>query len=84
MNVKKPPTYDKTENSRNFLGIYLGVEKDHYENAQWLKREEKRCKGLEGQIWEEIMVENLKKPSEITEMEITRNRKSSQLLVEQF
>ena len=84
MNVEKPPTNVKTENSRNFLGKYLGVEKDHYENAQWLKREGKRCKGLEGQVWEEIMVEDLKKPSEITEMDIARNRKSSQLLVEQF
>ena len=46
-----------------------------------IKREEKKCKGLEKQVWKEITLEDLHR---ITEMKITKNRQNPQHLVEQF
>ena len=47
MNVEKPPSKDEIE---NFWENTWGAEKDYNENAEWLKREEKRCKELEQQV----------------------------------
>ena len=44
MNVEKPHTKDETE---NFFGSIWGIEKDYNENAECLKWDKKRCKGLE-------------------------------------
>ena len=38
----------------------MGTEKDYNKQAEWLKREEERCKCLEEQEWDEIKVEEVK------------------------
>ena len=58
MNVEKPSTKDEIE---NFLETIWGVEINYNENAEWIKREEKRCQGLEEQVCEKLMIEDLKK-----------------------
>lgn len=40
MFIEKSPTKDEIE---NFLKTIWGIEKDYTENAEWIKREEKRC-----------------------------------------
>ena len=44
MNVEKTPSKEKVE---TFLTSIWGTEQDYNEEAEWLKREEKRSEGLE-------------------------------------
>ena len=44
MNVEKPPSKEKVE---TFWTSIWGTEQDYNEEAEWLKREEKRSEGLE-------------------------------------
>ena len=44
MNVEKPPSKEKVE---TFLTSIWGTEQDYNEEAERLKREEKRSEGLE-------------------------------------
>ena len=42
MNVEEPATKHEIE---KFWESIWGIEKDYNKNAEWLKREEKRCEG---------------------------------------
>ena len=55
--VEKPLSKDEVE---KFWTSILGREKEFNEEAEWLKREEERCEGLEQQEWEEIKEVELK------------------------
>ena len=46
--VEKPPSKEEAE---KFGAIIWGIEKEFNEKAEWLKREEERCEGLEQQEW---------------------------------
>ena len=52
--VEKPHSKEKVE---TFWTSIWGTEKDYNKEAEWLKREQKRCEGLEQQEWDEIKVE---------------------------
>ena len=38
----------------------METEKDYNDEAEWIKRKEERCKGLEQQEWDEIKVDGVK------------------------
>ena len=63
MIVEKPSSKEEVE---KFWTSIWGTEKEFNEEAEWLKREEKQCEGLEQQEWEEIkeveLKEALRKP----------------------
>ena len=55
--VEKPPSKEEVE---KFCTSIWGTEKEFNEEAEWLKREEERCEGLEQQELEEIKEVELK------------------------
>ena len=57
MTAEKPPFKEEVE---KFWTSMWGTEKEFNEEAEWLKREEERCEGLEQQEWEEIKEVELK------------------------
>ena len=57
VNIEKPSSNEKVE---TFWSNIWGTEKDYNEEAEWLKREEERCEGLEQQEWDEIKVDEVK------------------------
>ena len=57
MTVEKPPSKEEVE---TFWSSIWGTDKNYNEKAEWLKREEERCKGLEQQEWDEIKVDEVK------------------------
>ena len=57
MNVEKPPSKEKVE---TFWTSIWGTEQDYNEEAEWLKREEKRSEGLEQKEQDEIEKDEVK------------------------
>ena len=57
MNVEKPPSKEKVE---TFWTSIWGTEQDYNEEAEWLKREEKRNEGLEQKEQDEIEKDEVK------------------------
>ena len=57
MNVEKPPSKEKVE---TFWTSIWGTEQDYDEEAEWLKREEKRSEGLEQKEQDEIEKDEVK------------------------
>ena len=49
--VEKPPSKEEVE---KFWSSIWGTEKEFNEEAEWFKREEERCEGLEQQQWEKL------------------------------
>ena len=57
VNVEKTPSKEKVE---TFLTSIWGTEQDYNEEAEWLKREEKRSEGLEQKEQDEIEKDEVK------------------------
>ena len=57
VNVEKAPSKEKVE---TFLTSIWGTEQDYNEEAEWLKREEKRSEGLEQKEQDEIEKDEVK------------------------
>ena len=57
VNVKNPSSKEEVE---TFWTSVWGTEKDFNEEAEWLKREEEQCEGLEQQKKDKIKVDEVK------------------------